>query len=336
MSKKKVLQKTRDSVKKMAKKDVLAKTCRQIEKRKNINKTYEDFRQFDPLKPIKNIKRPITGILHIAAHVDPRNRGSNIHDSADTLEDFIVLKRSVESLQEQSISHRPDFQLELIISINGFVLEPRYLEWFRSINETWLNDKIYCRVFQRANYGFHWAGLHDIWMRYKETNCQWYASLECDHVFMHDNWFDMVINYMKENPTVGLFGKYQREHTVQPETPLNIRVPKHLWRNGDGSTKEDARSDDLIHTCGAFCLLKRKVLMKMDDAFGCFTFGLGINHSVDGIICGEIGICQKTTALGYEVKAKHIEFLVRPIRGADRWEPEWKKVIEMKTEWGSE
>ncbi len=300
---------------------------------KNYVTDYEYFRQFDPLKPV-NHGRNITGILHIAGHIEEKNRSDKkqYHDSGGALEDFVCLKRGVESLKEQVISKEKTFKLELIISINGYVTDVRYIKWLNSINEQWLNNKIYCKVFQRPNFGYHWAGLHDIWLRYKDTGCQWYASLECDHVFMVNDWFDRVTKIMINDPKIGLFGKYQRERTTEPDFPIGVKVPKNLWRNGDGTIMKKPRSDDLIHTCGAFCMIRRNVLERMDKSFGCFTFAMGINHTVDGCLYGEIGICQKTTALGFKIKAKEIEFLVRPIRGADRYPSEYDKVVKMKNE----
>ena len=308
------------------------------ERMKRMITDYTDFRQFDPLKPLgKRNGSAInpTCILHIAGHVESKNRGDKHQyvDSGGAVEDFLCLKRSVESLKEQTISAAAGFQLELLVSINGYVTDPGFIGWFKSINDTWLNNKIYCKVFQRPNFGYHWAGLHDVWMRYKETNCQWYASLECDHVFMVDAWFDQVTKVMKHTPKIGLFGKYQRETTVEPGFPIGVQVPANTWRNGNGTVKEKPNSGDLIHTCGAFCMLKREVLEKMDAAFGCFTFAMGINHTVDGCIYGEIGICQKVTALGYSIKGKPIEFLVRPMRGADRFPKLWNKLTEEKEKW---
>ncbi len=300
---------------------------------------YKEWRQFDPLKPINPATRQPHCILHVATHVESHARNKNssqYHDTSGHLEDFLVTKRCIESLQDQTISNQNGFKLELIISINGYITEPKYIEWFEFVNESWLNDKIYCRVFQRPNFGYHWSGFHDVWMRYKETACAFWASLECDHVFMYDDWFDQLKAQFTTRPEIGLFGKYQNPQTVDPERAFGTIIPPRMWRNSDGKPFENPTNDIMIHTCGAFCMLKREVLQKMDDKFGCFTFGMGIHHTIDGIICGEIGICQKTRALGYDIKGKPLKFLVRPIRGADRWPAEWAKYLEMRKEWGPE
>ncbi len=58
-------------------------------------------------------------------------------------------------------------------------------------------------------------------------------------------------------------------------------------------------------------------MSKLDKAFGCFTFSLGCNHKVDGIIQGEIAFCQKIKAFGYVIRHKEMPHLVMPMRGAD-------------------
>ena len=218
--------------------------------------------------------------------------------------------------------------MDLIISINGDIDKANYIKYFQDIHKKWLSDKVFCKVFQRPNYGYHWAGLHDVWMRYKDTKCKWYVSMECDHRFMYDDWFDKVTEILKSNASIGGFGKAQNNRMIQPKKIMSVDVPITVWRNGDGSIFHNVSKNHLNHTCGALHFCKREVLEKMDKAFGCFTHSMTINHTVDGIIQGEIAFCQKMKALGYRIESEKIPDLVRPLRGAAAYKPEWEKVWE--------
>jgi len=39
----------------------------------------------------------------------------------------------------------------------------------------------------------------------------------------------------------------------------------------------------------------------MDSIFGCFTNATGCDYYIDGVLSGEVGFCQKATALGYNL-----------------------------------
>jgi len=272
------------------------------------------FRYFDPLLPV-DPKTKINCILHIAAHLESSNRDS---DSAGDKEDFITVRRAIKYISEQVISKIPGFKLHLIISINGNIDNEKYIKYFDEINGTWLSEKVCCKVFQRPNFGYHWGGFYDVWTRYKETKCDWYVTLESDYRFYHDPWFDLVVKELnKAGPNFLDYGKHQNPRTLQPKKTLGVDIPARQWRNKNNSIKQKPTSDDLIHTCGALHFCKRQLLEEMDNAFGCFTYSMGCNHTIDGIIQGEVAFCQKIGALGYKILSKPIPDMVRALRGAD-------------------
>ncbi len=279
------------------------------------------WRHFDPLKPV-NKSENIDCVLHLPIHVETDSRDS---DSSGHLEDFITASRVIKHTVGQKISNKKDFKLHLIISINGNIDTVKYIQYFKKIDNSWLSDKVYCKVFQRPNYGYQWGGFHDVWSRYKESKCNWFITMESDHIFFHDPWFDLATKCMT-SAKIGDFGKHQNPRGVSPVRPVGVDCPVWHWRKGDGSVMKNVKDSNLVHTCGALHFCKREVLQKLDDVFGCFTFSLGCNHTVDGIVQGEIGFCQKITALGYKIISKPIPDLVRAIRGADRLENEYKQI----------
>ena len=271
------------------------------------------FRYFDPLLVVKP-EININCVLHIAVHLEPHKRDS---DSDGDKEDFITARRAIKYISEQVISNIQKFKLHLVISINGNIENEKYIKYFNEINGKWLSEKVFCKVFQRPNFGYQWGGFHDVWMRYKETKCDWYVTLESDHRFYHDPWFDLIVKELnKAGPNFLDYGKHQNPRTLQPKKMLGVDIPARQWRNKDNSIKQKPRSDDIIHTCGALHFCKRQLLEEMDNAFGCFTYSMGCNHTIDGIIQGEIAFCQKTAALGRKILSAPIPDMVRALRGA--------------------
>lgn len=269
------------------------------------------WRTFDPLKPVDRL---INCAFHIPVHVEDSVRDS---DSRGMIEDFVVSRRCIEKFREYSISNIPDFKLDLVVSINGDITHPKFIEYFRSIDNQWLSDKVFCKVYQRTNTGYQWGGFHDVWMRYKDT-CEWFATMEADHRFMFDNWFDMVLEHVGDGSKF-TFSKYQYPKIWgTPQAPVGRPAPASLWRNTDGSTKINPPEEVLLHSCGAFHFCHNDILTKLDNAFGCFTFSMGCANMIDGIIQGEIAFCQKIREFGHIIKSGEIEYLVRPMRGSER------------------
>jgi len=159
--------------------------------------------------------------------------------------------------------------------------------------------------------GWQWGGFHDVWMRYKDIDCEWYATMEAD-CYMSDMWFDRAISFMKPQVIyelsghlpIGYMGQYSthfNEHFVPPIIE-NYRkqnvVVDNIWRDGYNKIISPA-VNDLCHTRGGFYFCRRDMLEKMDNAYGCFTHSIGNDAEFDGILLGEVGFAQKTTALGY-------------------------------------
>ena len=270
------------------------------------------WRTFDPLKPVN---KTVNCAFHIPVHLEDSTRDS---DSRGMIEDFVVARRCIEKFREYSMTNLQSFKLDLVVSINGDITKPKFIEYFKSIDNQQLSDKVFCKVFQRPNIGYQWGGFHDMWMRYKGTGCMWFATMECDHRFMFDDWFDMIIKHVGDGSKF-TFGKYQYPKIWgTPQKPVGSPVPVNTWRNADGSNMMNPTTDVLIHSCGAFHFCHDEILSKMDKAFGCFTFSMGSTNRIDGIIQGEIAFCQKINVLGHIIKSKEIEFLVRPMRGSER------------------
>lgn len=296
---------------------------------KMITNTF--FRVFDPLKPVSG--QAVHCAFHIPVHVEDRERDS---DSKGMIEDFIVSRRAIELFREYTISNLKSFRLDLVVSVNGNITNKRFIDYFESINNKWLQPgKVLCKVFQRPNVGFQWGGYHDMWMRYKDK-CNWFATMEADHRLMYDNWYDRILEYVGDGSRF-TYGKSQTQKEWDPKRPLGVlRVPDNCWRNSDGSNRNATRQD-MVHTCGAFHFCHNSILTKLDNAFGCFTFSMGCDHKIDGIIQGEIGFCQKIKSFGYDIRHKEMEFLVRPMRGADcEYNPNGDHNIVAKevAEWG--
>ena len=87
------------------------------------------WRVFDPLKP--QTSQPDC-VFHIPVHVEERERDS---DSKGMIEDFIVSRRCIEHFRSYIISQKiPDLKVHLVVSINGKIDNPKFIEYFNGIN----------------------------------------------------------------------------------------------------------------------------------------------------------------------------------------------------------
>lgn len=265
-----------------------------------IDKRSQKFRVFDPLH-IPNVEATDC-ILHISSYLEESSE-----------REFNVLRENVGLLSSQVIFPEYDYRIDLILSINGHVEKPKYIKYLKSIDGSKINSGVYVTVFQRQNMGFQWGGFHDVWLRYKDVKCDWFATMEADCYFLREDWLAYLTGTMKEQPpTIGYFGHRNPrnggkfivqscdQNTINPLCFDSVpSIPTEVWRDGNNKVIQDAKDVDTCHSGGGFHFCRRSFLEHMDKVFGCFTFSMGCHHDFDGIVLGEVGFGQKTRVLGY-------------------------------------
>jgi hypothetical protein len=258
------------------------------------------YRQFDSLH-IPTVGKTDC-VYHISSYLEDKE---GVSDRVNTSREFEVFRLNIDHLLSQTISQLDGFRMDLIVSINGHISNPTYIEYLNSINGT-NNGKVFITVFQRPNVGYQWGGLHDVWLRYKDVKCTWYVTTEADVYMEDDIWYDTAVHkvnasgngYLGQNARINMIHPFEAESSpgmwyIGDSSPL-------VWRNGNGDiikpTKEMTQ-----HTRGGFYFCCDTLLRRMDEVYGNFTFSMGCNHEYDGIILGEVGFCHKITALGYKL-----------------------------------
>ena len=250
------------------------------------------FRVFDPLHIPKINKTDC--VLHISSFLQESKEKSDRREG-DSPRDFNCIKSLIGEISNQRISNREGFRLDAVISINGHVENQEYIDYLKSINGTVIGNNVHITIFQRPNVGWQWGGFHDVWMRYKDIDCNWYATMEGDVFFSNDTWFDYFVNKNKI-----LHGQNSRKfNTIDPKE-YNGPIPPEVWRDENNNVL-NASVNDTAHTRGGFYICQKSFLQHMDNVYGCFTHAMGCNMWFDAIILGEVAFCQKATALGYEL-----------------------------------
>ncbi len=154
------------------------------------------LRAFDPLK-LPSPQLPISVVMNLtiflesdALRVAPN--GYRTKQSWD--KDLADLKMNIAMYSEISPSDDPDFHMELLISVNGYVSDDEPIEYLKSIDGTYINNKrIHITVFQRPNVGWQWGALQDIWQRWhRDIDCDFWMTQESDSYFCVENWFDIL------------------------------------------------------------------------------------------------------------------------------------------------
>lgn len=269
------------------------------------------FRVFDPLS-IPTIEMTDC-VLHICSYLEQDNN-----------REFDVLQKNIDLLSSQTISVKPDYRVDLIISINGHIDNPDYIDYFRRIDGIKINSGVYVQIFQRQNIGFQWGGFHDVWMRYKDIKCNWFVTLEADCFFLRTDWLDYLIMEMNNQPlNVGYFGHRNKEkggkyivgpcdqNTINPlKLDDHTPIPIEAWRDKNNQVIQDINVIDTCHTRGGFYFCRKALLRDMDQVFGCFSFSMGCNHEFDAIVLGEVGFGQKARVLGYDWLAPESDDLI--------------------------
>lgn len=241
----------------------------------------DQVRYFDPLK------YPSEGTADIVLHIPIQlnSRGSR-RAPAGGFSDFDGLKWNLNNFKKNP----KGFHGILVVSVNGFIDDGHIdnLKWIdeKVINNQWGDWNV--TVFQRPNYGYQWGGFYDVWLKYKEIDCKYYATLECDCFLQGDWWKKSIDLFESRGDQFGFVGmapdKEVRKHLLQQYT-----FSGRLW---------DCHSN-MRHSRGGFYLCRRELLDKMDRFYGHFTLSLGNNQELDGVACGEIQFSSKTRHLGF-------------------------------------
>jgi len=271
------------------------------------------FRVFDPLHIPKINKTDC--VLHISSFLQESKEKSDRREG-DSPRDFNCIKSLIGEISNQRISNREGFRLDAVISINGHVENQEYIDYLKSINGTVIGNNVHITIFQRPNVGWQWGGFHDVWMRYKDIDCNWYATIESDNYLTQDNWLDIAIE-MSEGDEYGFFGKHQKDFPIDPYNFSSIAIPSNVWRTGDNKTKNNMVKEDTLHSSGGFFFCKKSFLQKMDEVYGCFTHSMGCNWLFDGIVLGEVIFSHKTRELGYKYSSEKFPYYAKAWRGED-------------------
>lgn len=278
-------------------------------KRKQVNDELAemDVRDFDPLYPV-NSSHISDCVLHMAVCFEPRKTHANFEHcvmNGRNLAELDHLKFNIDrfNLTEIKNSSNPNWQGDLIISINGFIHDGETLNYLRSIDGSDLKSGLKVKIFQRPNVGYQWGGFYDVWQRYKDATCQYYVSFEED-CFFSTGWFDRLVKEVQPD-NIGCVGQLPCNKVRQ--IGIWNHVPAIFIR--DGSNRHitlPIHIKNSEHTRGAFYFCKKSCLERLDTTFACFTHAMSNNHQIDGVFAGEIGFSQKLAACGYELKAINI------------------------------
>jgi len=275
------------------------------------------FREFDFLHVPKIEKTDC--VLHISSflqsHCIDKNNEINYEIMAN--KNFLCLKYTINSLLSKRASEN-DCRIDVVISVNGHIEEQEYIDYLKSINGK-SNGCYHITVFQRQNIGFQWGGFHDVWLRYKNIKCNWYATMEGDCILI-EYWFDIASRNIKHKKQIGFNGQqnnikyghlvpkgvYCDQNAIDAKVfydstdKVQKLIPMGVFRNRDNGFYKDSSMINTCHTRGGFYFCKKEMLENIDDVYGCFTHSMGCNYSFDGIILGEVCFSQKITALGWK------------------------------------
>jgi hypothetical protein len=252
---------------------------------------FDRVRVFDPLKPVSGVKYDL--VCHIPVCLDNIKRRQ---EGADR--DFRCLQFQLENFKKIRPSDNPNFKMILIISVNGGIGQSSYITFLKSIPKQ-LTPQIETLIFQRPNVGWQWGALHDVWMRYKDSSYI-FSTMECDVYFNDNKWYDRSYEILKNNPTAGFVGQPPGNHTLPNiGAYADFEIPKRVWRDGYNRVIEKPTQPISKHSRGGWYFCRRELLQSMDNTYGCFTFALGYENALDGIVLGEVGFSHKTEQLGF-------------------------------------
>ena len=175
---------------------------------------------------------------------------------------------------ENSLRNLESDPVTVYVSING-PTEDKYAD---KVIE--LCDEYHAQYFNRPNTGYQWGGYYDTFQKTKNLDSVYYGTLEVDYCLIK-NWYELLKNCKKHH-----IGMPPLKHTIQP----------HNWPN---KWKGDKSQD---HTNGAFHFCSKPLLNAIIDQYNCFTNSKGSNHTLDGILHGEVSFCSKIQAVQYSLK----------------------------------
>lgn len=251
---------------------------------------FDRVRVFDPLK---TSREKYNLVAHIPVCLDNIQRRQGGVDR-----DFRCLKFQINHFKKIIPSSNPNFKMILIISVNGGICSQEYVDYIKSVPKQ-LTPQIETIVFQRPNVGWQWGALHDIWMRYKDS-CDVFSTMECDVYFTQNNWYNRCYDVLKKNPRAGFVGQPPGDHTLPNiNAYADFNIPKRVWRDGYNKVIETPTQPISKHSRGGWYFCRKELLQSMDNTYGCFTFALGYENALDGIVLGEVGFSHKTSQLGF-------------------------------------
>jgi len=263
------------------------------------NKEHGILRIFDPLQYPDFDKTDCILNLTVFLENDGLRRMDNgYREPTDNKQEMENLKRNIDFFDKSSHSIKKDFSMKLVISVNGHLMDDESINYLKSLDRQKLNDsKVEIIIYQRPNIGWQWGSLWDIWTRWKNVNCEYWVSKECDWHFRLENWYDILKEKLISNKNAAFVSAYERKFKFDPYEyygPLSIDV----WRDINGKPFK-AKWEDVKHVQPSYYFMRKSFLEKMDKTFGCFTYALGQSYELDAIVYGEMGFSQKTKALGY-------------------------------------
>ena len=264
------------------------------------------LRAFDPLQcPEKKLHVDVVMNLTLFLQSNaPRPAPNGFRADQNWEKDLKDLKQNISIYSTLSPSVRPEFRMELVISVNGYVTDAEPIEYLKSIDNTFVNNnRIHITVFQRPNVGWQWGALQDIWQRWHHSViCDFWMTQESDCYFHKENWFDILYDKYKCHEKEKICFISGRERTFLFNEPLEFDGPlsPETWRDKDNKPLENITEWSLRHVDPLYYFIPSKYLDDLDRHFGCFTYALDSNYQLDAIIYGEIGFCQKARALRYK------------------------------------
>ncbi len=262
-------------------------------------------REFDPLQyPEKLECADVVMNLTLFLQSDSlRVSPKGVRTKQNWQKDLADLKKNIDVYSNLSPSVDPNFVMELIISVNGFITDKEPIVYLKSIDNTFINNnRIHITVFQRPNVGWQWGALQDIWQKWKNTIvCPFWMTQESDCYFKKENWFDYLKEmYNKSNGKICFISG--KERTFRFGNPYDFKGPLNdmTWRDKYNKPLKSITEENLKHVDPLYYFISNDFLIDLDKTFGCFTYALDCNYQIDAIISGEIGFCQKAKVLGYK------------------------------------
>jgi hypothetical protein len=259
------------------------------------------FRVFDMLP---EAQEEVDCVIHVSTFLE--DKGMRRAGNAETY--FRAARMLIEDLLTRPLSEK-SLRVDLVISVNGLVTNSTYIHYLEELHSVHSSHvQIRPVVFQRPNVGWQWGGLWDIWLRYKHLKCKWWVTMESDLLLQFPCWVDIftqeIEKAQEDGFKIAFLGFHQRRDWFIDTHEFYVPLPASVWRDWQNKPMKNVLPEDLRHIAGGFYFCTREFLEALDQTFHCFTFALGGNYEIDGIVHGEVGFSQKARALGFDYIAR--------------------------------